>query len=129
MEAFEIIRTTMKEFDEVEDDTINVYISLAEPLISERKFGKLYQQALAYLAAHRMKMLGLGTETVIGGTLGSTYGIASVSEGGVSVSFNNSQTDVSADSEYSMTVYGKQYLTLRNRVIVPITINGGGSCG
>lgn len=56
MEAFEIIRAAMTEFAQVEDDRVKDFISLAEPLISKRKFGKLYPQALAYLTAHKMWM-------------------------------------------------------------------------
>lgn len=82
MEAFEIIRTAMTEFAEVEDNTVKVFISLAEPLISKKRFGKLYQQALAYLSAHKMKMSGLGKSIGAGnGTIGDTIGLSSVSEG------------------------------------------------
>ena len=51
MEAFEIIRITMTEFADVEDSTVKAFLSLAEPLISRKKYGKLYPQALACLAA------------------------------------------------------------------------------
>ena len=61
MEALDIIRKTMPEFEKVDDDTIKTFISLAEPLISKKRFGKLYEQALAYLSAHKMKQRGLGT--------------------------------------------------------------------
>ena len=60
MEAFEIIRATMNEFNEVPDDTVNMFLSLTEPLISKKRFGKMYQQARAYLAAHKMKLSGFG---------------------------------------------------------------------
>lgn len=124
MEAFEIIRATMKEFEEVEDDTVKTFISLAEPLISKKRFGKLYEQALAYLSAHRMKMSGLGKSIGIG-TIGDTIGLSSVSEGETSVSFSNSQAENTAtDSEYGLTVYGIQYLQLRKRCIVTIVSAG-----
>ena len=58
MDAFEIIKKTMGEFADVPDDTVQTFISLAEPLISKKRFRKLYPQALAYLAAHKMKMSG-----------------------------------------------------------------------
>ena len=38
MEAFEIIRATMNEFNEVPDDTVNMFLSLTEPLISKKRF-------------------------------------------------------------------------------------------
>lgn len=129
MDAFEIIKKTMSEFAEVEDDIIKTFISLAEPLISQKRFGKLYQQALAYLAAHKMKMSGLG-KSVGAGTIGDTIGLSSVSEGETSVSFSNNQAgNIATDAEFGLTVYGMQYLQLRKRCIVPILsagVNHGG---
>ena len=66
MEAFEIIRNTMNEFDKVPDDKVRIFISLVESLISRKKFGKMYEQALAYMAAHKMKLSGLGSTTLGG---------------------------------------------------------------
>ena len=129
MDAFEIIKKTMSEFVEVEDDIIRTFISLAEPLISKKRFGKLYQQALAYMAAHKMKMSGLGKNIGVG-TIGDTIGLSSVSEGETSVSFSNNQAgNTAADAEFGLTVYGMQYLQLRKRCIVPILsagVNHGG---
>lgn len=124
MDAFEIIRNTMNEFADVPDDTIQDFISLAEPLISKKRFGKLYSQALAYLAAHKMKMSGLG-KTIGIGTIGDTIGLSSVSEGETSVSFSNNQVgNTATDSEFGLTVYGMQYLNLRKRCIVTIVSAG-----
>ncbi|MCD7826344.1 MAG: DUF4054 domain-containing protein [Clostridiaceae bacterium] len=124
MEAFDIIRATMEEFADIPDDTVNIFISLAEPLISKKRFGKLYQKALAYLAAHKMKLSGLGN-TIGTGAIGDTIGLSSVSEGETSVSFSNSQTENTVtDSEFGLTVYGMQYLQLRKRCIVTIVSAG-----
>lgn len=124
MEAFEIIRNTMNEFAEVPDETIHTFISLAEPLVSKKRFGKMYQQALAYLAAHKMKMSGFG-KTIGIGTIGDTIGLSSVSEGETSVSFSNNQAaNITTDSEFGLTVYGMQYLQLRKRCIVTIVSAG-----
>lgn len=124
MDSFEIIRVTMNEFAEVPDDTVKVFISLAEPLISKKRFGKMYQQALAYLAAHKMKMSGLGKSIGIG-SIGDTIGLSSVSEGETSVSFSNNQAgNMATDSEFGLTVYGMQYLQLRKRCIVTIVSAG-----
>lgn len=124
MDAFEIIRKTMSEFKEVDDDTVRVFISLAEPLISKKRFGKLYQQALAYLTAHKMKISGLGKDNGMG-TIGDTIGLASVSEGETSVSFFNNQAgNTATDAEFGLTMYGMQYLQLRKHCIVPIISAG-----
>ncbi len=130
MEALTIIRTIMKEFCEVPDEEVEFYLSLAEPLISKRRFGKLYPQTLAYLSAHKMKLAGLG-ESVgsTSGTIGSTIGLSSVSEGGTSVSFSNNQIgNTTVDAEYGLTVYGLQFLQIRRNCIIPI-ISAGGRCG
>lgn len=126
MEAFEIIRTAMTEFAEVDDNTVKVFISLTEPLISRKRFGKLYQQALAYLSAHKMKMSGLGKSIgASNGTIGDTIGLSSVSEGETSVSFSNNQSgNIDTDSEFGLTVYGMQYLQLRKRCIITIISTG-----
>lgn len=129
MDAYEIIRATMNEFKDVADNDVKVFIELAEPLISKRRFGKKYEQALAYLAAHKMKMNGLGSK--IGkGTIGDTIGLSSVSEGETSVSFSNNQAgNTTADAEYGLTVYGMQFLQLRRSCIITIVsagVNGNG---
>lgn len=125
MKVLEIIRATMDEFKNVPDEKVEVFISLAEPLVSPKRFGKLYEQAVAYITAHKMKLAGLGN--VIGvGTIGDTFGIASVSEGDTSVSFSTSQQSNmgKADGEYALTLYGSMYLTLRSRVSIPIICGG-----
>ena len=141
MDAFEIIRKTMGEFADVPDDTVQTFISLAEPLISKKRFRKLYPQALAYLAAHKMKMSGLG-KTIGIGTIGDTIGLSSVSEGETSVSFSNNQagntaTDsvdcqhffrqiflgyfpdiVQAFDTLGRNVYGDDYTSLHNPIVL-----------
>ena len=131
MEAFQIIRATMKEFSELPDEEVQVYISLAEPLVSKKKFGKLYEQAVAYVAAHKMKMNGMGTALAGGIQIGDMAGYSSISisEGEASLSFassqGNSSGSISADVEYGLTTYGKQFLQLRKNCIIPIVSAGG----
>ncbi len=126
MEAFDIIKTTMKEFSNVPEEDIKVYIELSVPLVSKKRFGKLYEQALAYLTAHRMKMDGRGATVSEFGSIGNMIGISSISEGEVSVSFSNSQSGntSSSDSELGLSVYGMQFLQLRRSCIVPILCSG-----
>lgn len=90
-----------------------------------KRFGKLYEQALAYLSAHKMKLRGLGTSIGIG-TIGDTFGLSSVSEGETSVSFSSTQQSRlgEADGEYALTIYGTEYLNLRKRVAIPIVCGG-----
>lgn len=132
MYAYTIIRETMEEFKDVPEDRVKMFISLSEPMISRKRFGKLYDQALACLAAHRMKVLGGLGKKSIAGTVGDTYGIASVTEGKTSVTFSASQQGENLsreDGEYSLTTYGSMYLTLRSRVTIPIICGGEAKAG
>lgn len=125
MEAFDIIRKTMKEFSDVSDDDIKMYIELSRPLVNKRRFGNLYEQAVAYMAAHRMKMDGKGEAVGNFGSMSNMVGISSISEGEVSVSFSSqSGSTSSSDSDFGLSVYGMQFLQLRRGCIVPILCSG-----
>lgn len=125
-----VFRMVAPEFSEVDDSDVNIWLDLTAPLVSRKRFGKMYEQALALLTAHRMKTANVGSDESggfdsVGGT-GAAFKVASYSSGGESVSFNNSAltAKLSPDAEYSQTSYGVQYLTLRDLYSVSI-INAG----
>lgn len=125
MTALEIVRLIAKEFDEIFDATVESYIELEKPNISKKVFGSSYEKALALLTAHRMKMNGLGTSEY--GTIANSVHMTSFSEGEASVTFANNQANNSAvDGEYTLTVYGLQFLTLKRSVVIPIRVGGEG---
>lgn len=125
MTALEIVRLLAKEFDDVDDDTVSKYIELEKPNISKKKFGSSYEKALALLAAHRMKMNGLGSSEY--GTIADSIHMTSFSEGESSVTFSHSQANNSqVDGEYTLTTYGLQFLTLKRTVNIPIMVGGEG---
>lgn len=126
MTVIEIVRLIGKEFDSVQVESLEQWIEIVSPMVSKKQFGKLYEQALAYLVCHKMKMAGLG-ENPLGdlGTIGVGFAVGSVSEGGSSVSFGaNQSSNTATDAELALTVYGLQFLTLRRQVIVPIHCSG-----
>lgn len=136
MEALEIFRIIAPEFRDIPDDPIidadghvetagvSTYIELYKDQLSERRFGKTYQKALAYLTAHKMKMNGLGEQNGLG-NISDSLRISSVSEGGTSVSFSTNPTsNTQVDAEYGLTSYGMEYLTLRRNCIVSILSAG-----
>ena len=109
--TLEILRTVAVEFNDVPSDKVLTFIEIVKPLISEKRFGENYQIALAYLAAHKMKMAGLG--------------VTSYSEGEVSASYAVAQNvNSSKDAEYALTVYGLQFLSIRRLCIIPIRSAG-----
>ena len=124
-----IFRIFAPEFKEIEDDVVNVWIELTEPLVNRRRFGRLHSQALALLTAHRMKLAHSGVSTEddplasIGNIgLGNFLRVGSFKEGQTSISFNHDQTALckESDAELALTEYGIQFLTLRRMRIVPI---------
>lgn len=118
--AVEIIRLTAEEFKDVSDENLEKWIEIVRPLVSKKRFGKLYEQALACLVCHKLKMAGNGSSEF--GSITDIGRVSSVSEGGTSVSFATTTAGDTMDAEYKLTSYGVQYITLRNRCIVPITI-------
>ncbi len=127
MEALEIIRLFGEEFKDVDDAVIEKWIELAKPLVSKKLFGDLYDQALAYLVCHKMKLAGKGENPLgsIGSIASMGFSIGSVSEGGTSISIGaNQSSNTASDAELALTAYGLQYLTLRKLVIIPIRCSG-----
>ena len=129
MKAIQIIRLIGKEFDGVTDTVLKKWIEIVGPMVSKKQFGKLYEQALAYLVCHKLKMAGHG-DNPLGelGTIGTGFAVGSVSEGGSSISFGaNQASNLAADAELGLTGYGVQYLQIRRSVIIPIHCGGESS--
>ena len=127
-----IFRIMATEFSALSDDVVMSWIELTDPLISQRRFGKLWAQALALLTAHRMKMANAGVpagtdplQDVGGIGVGNLMRVANYSEGEVSLGFNhNIGQYTETNAELALTEYGIQYLSLRRMRIVPITSAG-----
>lgn len=123
MNAIQIFRLVATEFDKLTDETVGEWMELTEPLISKKRFGKLYDQALALLTAHRLKVSGYGDNTF--GTVGDTLRVGSYSEGETSIGFTvNQGTNLMVDAELALTPYGLEYLSLRRLVVIPIRSAG-----
>ena len=126
MTAIEIIRLIGTEFAPVKEADLEKWIEVVRPMVSRKQFGNLYEQGIAYLVCHKLKMAGHG-ENPLGdiGTIGTGFAVGSVSEGGSSISFGaNQASNLAADAELGLPVYGVQYLQLRRSVIVPIHVSG-----
>ena len=128
MTVIEMIRLVSgDEFDSVSDADIEKWIEFVLPLVSKKQFGKLYERAIALLVCHKMKMSGLGTDSLGElGKIGNSFIASSVSDGGSSISFaNSSGGNIVMNAEYGMTLYGMEYLQLLRTCIVPINISRG----
>lgn len=127
MTAIEIIRLIGGEFESVSDDTLEKWVEVVRPMVSKKQFGKLYEQGVAYLVCHKLKMTGQGEDSPLGelGTIGIGFAVGSVSEGGSSISFGaNQSSNIVTDAELGLTAYGVQFLTIRRLCIVPIHCSG-----
>lgn len=128
MTVVEMVRMLSgEEFSTMSDEEIMVWDEFVSPLVSKKQFGKLYNHAKALLICHKMKMAGLG-ENSLGalGSIGNSFIASSVSDGGSSISFaNGGASNTAVNAEYGMTVYGMQYLQLLRSCIVPINISRG----
>lgn len=120
MELLTLLRTIAPEFEELEDTVLQTWLDLTQPLVSKSAFGAAYEQAVAYLAAHRMKMAGLGAEGAFGNIADRT-GVVSYTEGATSVSFGNNTGVAGVESSLSLTTYGMEYLRLK-QAIIPIMV-------
>ena len=120
------IRLIAAEFNDIADETLNLWIEMLRPMVSRKQFGNLYEQALAYLVCHKLKMAGNGANPLGDlGTIGIGFAVGSVSEGGSSISFGaNQSSNLATDAELGLTAYGVQFLQIRRLVIVPIHCSG-----
>ena len=123
MTALEVFRAVATEFKELTDEEVETWIEFSKPLISEKRFGNTYEQALALLAAHRLKMAGYGDVST--GRVDDALRVSSYSEGETSISYSVSQGGSgAADAEYTLTTYGLQFLTIRRSKIISIISAG-----
>lgn len=100
----QIIQTICPEL--ADSPSLSQYIQIAEESLSRRFFGKLYNQAVAYKACHLFtltKPSELNKMTEAGG--GS---INHLQEGGITLGFNNSNSD----KELSSSKFGRMLLDL-----------------
>lgn len=129
LNQLETFRLIAPEFGKVEDEKVLAMLELCEPLVSKKRFGRVYNQAIALLAAHRLKLSGegenpLGAEGSSNINAASGFGLASVSEGSTSVSFNTANMNTNDDSWYALSSYGMEYLKLR-RIFVMSIVSAG----
>lgn len=124
---------TDEETGKVTSYGLRTYIDLFADEVSCKRFGKMYPKALAYLTAHKLKMLNVteggaeASSTSDGfGDMSLALRISSASEGETSVSFRDPYASGSTnpDSDYSLTVYGMEYLKIRRNCIIPIISSG-----
>lgn len=117
------VRLLAPQLEEKADSVLEAYIGLAEPFVDAEKFGPFYVQALANYAAHLMTIQSvIATDGATGGAL-TAGSITSEREGDLQRSYGNA--GASSDDLLAKTAYGKAFLAIRRRCIVPIKTRMG----
>lgn len=125
MDALKAFRLVGKEFKDVKDKEVREYMGLYSPMVSQEKFGKNYDLALALYTAHKLKLHGLSNDVDDSKkNVARNVGVASYSEGDTSISYsdpaNSGSTDT--DAELTLTIYGIEFMRLLRSCIISITI-------
>ena len=129
MTALETFRLVASEFAAKPDATVSDVFELIGPMVSESKFGKLYPQALAYLAAHWLAWQALVTSS--GSSAGMTTGgrVTSEREGDLSRSYADNSRSPNASGSFfdnlERTAYGLEFKRLVRMAIVPLATRMG----
>ena len=123
MTALQAFRLVASEFSATSDETVDVVFALVAPQVSESKFGKLYPQAIAYLAAHWLAWQAVITSS--GSTGGAATGgrVTSEKEGDLSRSYTDNSSNPTTSSfadNLDRTAYGLEFKRLTRMAIVPL---------
>ena len=125
MTQLEIFRKIAPEFQQISDDEVQGMLDLVGDILSKKRFGKMYDRAVALLAAHQFTLqtliandenAGAATSLTSGALVSEREGDLQRSYGGTSAGSGGSDMD----SLLKKTVYGLQFLALRSMCIVPV---------
>lgn len=138
-EALRMFRILTSEFSGIPDEDdidangntiygVKTYMEIFASQVSCRQFGKDYAKALAYLTAHKLKMMDKSDNADADGMGSMSLGlrIASASEGETSVSFGSGSLASSndPDADLALTYYGIEFLKLRRAAVIAIRSAG-----
>ena len=123
MTALETFRLVASEFAAKPDATVSGVFELVGPMVSESKFGKLYPQALAYLAAHWFAWQEIITTSGSSSAAATGGRITSEKEGDLSRSYTDNSRNPTTSSfadNLDRTAYGLEFKRLTRMAIVPL---------
>lgn len=129
MTQLEMFRKIAPEFAQISDEEVQGMLDLVGDILSKKRFGKMYDRAVALLAAHQFTLqtliandenAGAATSLTSGALVSEREGDLQRSYGGMASSSGDDM-----DSLLKKTVYGLQFLTLRSMCIVPVMTRMG----
>lgn len=116
----EIFRLLAPDLADAKEDMIIAMRKLCEPMLNKERFGDLYDQALAYLVAHRLAYINIIAESGAGSSSATAGSLASEKEGDLARSYNSSGAESSYVDNLDKTAYGIEYKRIRDMCIVTI---------
>lgn len=130
MTQLEMFRKIAPEFQQISDDEVQGMLDLVGDILSKKRFGKMYDRAVALLAAHQFTLQTMiASDENAGAATSLTSGaLVSEREGDLQRSYGGMASASSGDDmDYLLkkTVYGLQFLTLRSMCIVPVMTRMG----
>lgn len=93
-----MFRVLAPDLQSATDDVVLAMRNIVAPTISKSKFGDLYEQALAYLIAHKLTVQNIISEQGAAATELTAGGIISEKEGDLSRSYGSKQSNVAGGS-------------------------------
>ena len=129
-ELITVFRLTIPAMSDVSDAELILDFSIYGDYVSERRFGRLYPKALSFFVAH-MRTLNTMIANAEGGAGNvnlTAGGLTSEKEGQLArgyASTTSAALGSAGDDLLKKTLYGQQFLMLRDMVIAPATIRTG----
>lgn len=123
-----MFRIMAPEFDDVANADVRTAVALACDLVSEKRFGRFYGRAVVLMTAHQLKITRMTQHDAETGNDLLTKGtITSEREGDLQRSYGTAGV-TGDDEDYLLqkTVYGRQFLALRKRCVVPVAVRKRG---
>jgi len=133
-ELIAVFRLTIPAMADVTDEELASDFDIYGDYVSAKRFGKLYSKALSYFVAHMRTLNTMIAEAGnnAGDAVLTAGSLTSEKEGQLQRTYGgaDSASGVDSDNLLRKTLYGQQFLLLRDMVVTAVTIRtGGGCCG
>jgi len=106
-------------FATTDETTIQWWLDFNTRLLDSGAWDTYYSDAIGFTTAHELSLALQAASSPLGAFKGAVGVVSSVSAAGVSTSFSGLDTTSRSDFWYSKTIYGQQYLRLRDITMAP----------
>jgi len=102
------------EYAEMSNSDLDVFATEAELEISQKAFGKFYPRCVALITAHLINL----SKRSANGSSSSPGELKKVKVGDLEREYAVSAADAKTNGSYSLTIYGKEFVRLRKKVLM-----------